>query len=113
MTGWIIEAGYQYDVDRKEVATALAVAAQRLREDHECIYGLGCDQEAVRDYLDTKKSPCGLMIHHPDHEPPYVSLAASGGDPGRTKKEVIARSICITLMTDMHARGFNISVTCS
>ena len=115
MTGWTIEAGYQYDVGREEVAAALVLAAQRLREDSECVCDLGCDQDAVRDYLDAEKSPCGLTIHYPDcvGELPYIYLAASGGNPSRSKKEAVARSICINLMARMHTLGYNVSVHCS
>lgn len=112
MTGWTIEAGYQYDVQRADVATEIVNAVARIRRQHKRLSDLsGEGVGTIAEYL----HPDGgaVYVHTDGDGEPRVGLLASGGGQWRPCKERIARAVCIAVMQDLHEQGMNVSVVCS
>lgn len=111
MTGWTIEAGYQYDADPDDVAEALVAALGDISP-ASVSKRSGIDLDFVKGYLDP--AGCALRTRgDADTDRPFVSIVASGGGSSRFKKEACARGICMILMEELHDLGFNVTVRCS
>ena len=115
MTGWTIRAGYSPDSSPTEImAVIIAVTRAAIANPPPLdLPPLSAELEAEDDYEDHVVGYLGSGIHvRGDEGDRFVLLTASGGGGWRDRKEEIARAFCIYVMTELHRRGMNVSITC-
>lgn len=72
------------------------------------------ERECAESFADDRQCAFTLIEEERDGEPyRSINLMASAGNPGRTAKEETRRAFCRCVMTEMHSRGIEVSITVS